>query len=159
MFQIQSTEILQEAGSVLYIHKLCSFCFGLKRMALEKTFVSANIYISDFLDTVNFFTHNSFFGFKQRPPTSNIFKCKFSCSILKDFTLTFLTEFYHILYRRKEVEGPWKWENFTVISETWWWDLPFTLNYPLQRLCSGIRKLVQIYRWSFLYVVLTGVVF
>lgn len=45
MFQIQNTEILQEAGSVLYIHQLCSFFFGLKRMALEKTFVSANISI------------------------------------------------------------------------------------------------------------------
>ena len=45
MFQIQSTEILQEALSVLYIHTLFSFFFDLKRMALEKTFVSANISI------------------------------------------------------------------------------------------------------------------
>lgn len=67
MFQIQSTEILQEARSILYIHKLFSFFCGLKRMALEKTFVSA-IYLSDFLARVNYITHNSFFGFKQRPP-------------------------------------------------------------------------------------------
>ena len=96
MFQIQSTEILQEARSILYIHKLFSFFCGLKRMALEKTFVSAYIYLISWPElTISHIIHS--LALNRGLLTSNIFKCKCSYSILKDFTLTFLAEFYHII--------------------------------------------------------------